>query len=60
MRHAKRMVVDQQLLTAGEFMVLVVGRGLSREFSARVHLYQMPFPDAERPDAKLHAPPRDG
>jgi hypothetical protein len=54
------MVVDQQLLTAGEFMVLVVGRGLSREFSARVHLYQMPFPDAERPDAKLHAPPRDG
>ena len=60
LRHAKRMVVDQHLLAAGEFMVLVVGRGLSREFSARVHLYQMPFPDEERPEAKPHGQHGDG
>jgi pyruvate kinase len=42
LRHAKKLVAAQELVEPGGFLVLAVGRGPSREFSARVHLYQMP------------------
>ena len=42
LRYAKNLVAERGLVAPGGFMVLAVGRGPSREFSARVHLYQMP------------------
>lgn len=42
LKHAKMLVAERGMVEPGGFMVLAVGRGPSREFSARLHLYQMP------------------
>jgi pyruvate kinase len=42
LRHARRVVTERKLADPGDFIVLAVGRGPSAEFSARVHLFQMP------------------
>jgi pyruvate kinase len=42
LRHARRIVAERKLAAPGDFVVLAVGRGPSAEFSARVHLFQMP------------------